>query len=215
MRELRRDDARQRAPRRLQHRRGGHPALRGGPGQRGPVHRRPRPGTRDRLHQERDRGHQPGRPRLGPHPPAARRRGGPDRDGAPRQHRAVATCWPPSGGSSCDGCPSTTTASSTSTISTGSSRARSSWRSPACPTCSAPSLRCAILADGRARRRRDRGGRRLLSRCPICRRTWSPSESTSSAFSGHKMLGPDRDRRALGPRRAAGRPCRRSSVVGR
>ena len=40
---VRRDHPRQRPPGRLRHRRGGHPPLRGGPGQRGPVHRRPVP----------------------------------------------------------------------------------------------------------------------------------------------------------------------------
>ncbi len=39
---VRRDHPRQRAPRRLRHCRGGHPTLRGGPDQRGPLHRRTR-----------------------------------------------------------------------------------------------------------------------------------------------------------------------------
>ena len=63
---LLRDHPRQRPPRRLRHRRGGHPPLRARPDGRRPLHRGPGPRPRDRLHQERHRGHQPGGPLLGP-----------------------------------------------------------------------------------------------------------------------------------------------------
>ena len=58
-------------------------------GQGGPVHRR-RLRPRDRLHQERHRGHQPGRLLVGSRQPPRGRRRAAHRDGAPRQHRAVA-----------------------------------------------------------------------------------------------------------------------------
>ncbi len=86
---LLRDDPRQRAPRRLRHGRGGDGALRAGPGGDRPLHRRARTGPRDRLHQEHDRVAEPGGALVGPGQPAGGRRRAPDRDGAPRQHRAV------------------------------------------------------------------------------------------------------------------------------
>ena len=46
--------------------------------------------ARGRLHQERHRGHQPGRPLVGPGQPRRGRRRAAHRDGAPRQHRALA-----------------------------------------------------------------------------------------------------------------------------
>ena len=86
---LLRDDACQRAPRRLRHRRGGHRVVRAAvPGVRA-LHRRPRRGARGGLHQEHDRVAQPGRPVLGAFEPAGGRRGAPDGNGTPRQHRAV------------------------------------------------------------------------------------------------------------------------------
>ena len=53
------------------------------------VHRRA-VRQRDRVHEERHRGAQPRRPLVGPRQPARRRRRRAHRDGAPRQHRAVA-----------------------------------------------------------------------------------------------------------------------------
>ena len=53
------------------------------------VHRRA-DASASRLHQERHRGPQPRRPLLGPRQPARRRRRRAHRDGAPRQHRALA-----------------------------------------------------------------------------------------------------------------------------
>ena len=65
---LLRDDPRQRPPGRVRHRRGGDPAVRGGPGRRWPASSAP-PSERGGVHQERHRGHQPGRLLLGPGQP--------------------------------------------------------------------------------------------------------------------------------------------------
>ena len=65
--------------------------LRAGPRGGRPLHRRARPGARDRLHQEHDRVAQPGGAQSwGRANLRAGRRRAAHRDGAPRQHRAVA-----------------------------------------------------------------------------------------------------------------------------
>ena len=113
---------RQRAPRHLPHRRGGHRRPRGRPGQGRPLHRRAAL-PRGRVHQERHRGAQPRGQGVGPGQPAGRRRRRAHRARAPRQHRPVAPARTTSWASSCAGSRSGPTATSTSPTSTGWSTA--------------------------------------------------------------------------------------------
>ncbi len=152
---VRRDDPRQRAPRGLRHRRGGHPAVRSGPAHRGDVHRRPRSGPRDRLHQERHRGHSTWSPTPGA---VSNLRPGdtiaPHRDGAPRQHRAVAHAGQRTGPRPSGGSPWTTTEAWSSTT---SSRW---WTEPSWSACTCMSNVLGTLNPVRRDRRR-----RPLRRC--------------------------------------------------
>ena len=94
-------------------------------------------------------------------------------------------------------------------------RGQAGRRSPACPTCSAPSPRWPRIAEAAHARRRRRGGRRRPVGAPPADRRASPSASTSSAFSAHKMLGPTGIGVLWGRERAARTACRRSSVAAR
>ena len=54
------------------------------------------------------------------------------------------------------------------------------------------------------------------STCPhLADRRAGAGTPTSSRFTGHKMLRPDRHRRAVGPRASCSRRCRRSSAAAR
>ena len=84
---------RQRPSRHLHDRREGDRGLRALAREGRPVHQRPRQ-PRDRVHPQRDRGHQPRRLLVGPPQHRSRRPDRPDRDGAPRQPRALAAPRP-------------------------------------------------------------------------------------------------------------------------
>ncbi len=152
----------------------------------GARHRR-----RDRLHEELDRGDQPGRARLlrqRRRSPAASRAGRRDRDlrdGAPLQHRAVAAALRSAPAPRCAGSASPTRAGSTCRSSTNWSTSAPSWsRSCTCPTCSArstPSTR--IVARARAGRRAGAAGRLAVGAAPAGRRDarWASTSSRSPA----------------------------------
>ena len=196
---------RQRAPRRLPASPTRPPTrYEGGPRQ-GARFISARSDARDRVHQERHRGAQPGRPLVGPGQPARGRR----RACSPRWSTTPTscrgTCWRPSGASSCAGSRSPTTASSTSPTSTGCSTA------PRLFGFTAMSNVLGTHHPGApARRRRPRRRRRSPSSTPASTCPTSPTDVQAMgadflAFSGHKMCGPDRHRRAVGPRGAARR----------
>ena len=118
--------------------RGGHPPVRGGPGQGGPLRRRLRAGHG--VHQERQRGHQPGRLRLGAAQPPGGRRDPGHRDGAPLQPGALAAGGRHDRGQS--GRARHRTTSSTWTPWTGCwASGPGWWPCRPCRTCSAPSTR--------------------------------------------------------------------------
>ncbi len=107
---------REHPPRRLPARGGGDGPLRGRPRPRGDLARRHDEG--DGLHEERDRGDQPRRLRVGPAQRRAGRRDRPDAGRAPLEHRPVAAAVPGGGRRAALPRASGRTARSTSTSST-------------------------------------------------------------------------------------------------
>ena len=159
---------------------------------------------RDRVHQERHRGDQPRRLLVGARRTCTRatRSCSPRWSTTPTSSRGTSS--PPSAASSCAGSRSPTTTASTSPTSTGCSTAPSCWRSPRPRTCSARSTTIRPLADAA-----HAAGALVLvdaaqavPHLPVDVQAW---DADFVGFTGHKMLGPSGDRRAVGPRRAARR----------
>ena len=170
----------------------------------GPVHRRTRTRPRGGLHQERHRGAQPGRPLLGPHPPAA----GATSSCSPRWSTTPTscpgTCWPPSGASSCGGCPidddGQLVLDDLDAVLDGAKLLGVTCMSNVLGTLNP----VAELADAA----HAAGAVVVADACQSVPHL--PTDVAALgvdflAFSAHKMLGPDRHRRAVGPRGAAGR----------
>ena len=130
---------RQRAPRRVHDRRGVHRRVRGRARRRSPASSARRSAQRDRVHQEHHRGDQPRRVLVGARQPPRRRRHRAHRDGAPRQHRAVAHPRRRARRRAALDPPHRRLPPRPDATSTGSSTAPSSSPSPRCRTCSAPS----------------------------------------------------------------------------
>ena len=213
-RPLRAPPPRQRPPR-LAHALGrGDRRLRGRPRDGRRPHRRGRPPRGD-LRPQRDRGDQPGRPRLGRRQRRRRRPDRAHRDGAPLEHRPLAAARRARRRRDRLGAGRPTTACSTSTPTRRCSSAARSWSpSPTSRTCSAPRTR-----SPRSRASPTRPAPWCSPTAPRRRRSWPLDVAELGvdfyALTGHKALRADRDRRALGPARAAARRCRRSWAAAR
>ena len=157
------------------------------------------------LRPQRDRGDQPRRPRLGRRQRRRRRPDRADRDGAPLQHRPLAAARRARRRRDRLGRRSPTTGCSTWTPSRRcSSAGRSSSPSPTSPTCSEPTTR-----SPRSRRLAHDAGALVLvdgaQAAPKLPLDMAALGVDFYAITGHKLYAPDRDRRALGPARAAAR----------
>ena len=201
-RPLLRDDPRQRPPRRLRHRRGGD--RRATRSARAKVARFIGAAV-DRevvFTKNVTEAHQPGRLRVGPGQPRRRRRRAAHRDGAPRQPRALAHARARSGASSCAASRSADDATLDLTdldrlvdgVKLVGVTAMSNVLGTLTPVDAA--------RRRRPRRRRPRAGRRRPVRAPPAHRR-AALGADFVGFTGHKMLRPDRHRRAVGTRGAA------------
>ena len=157
------------------------------------------PRRRDRLHQERHRGHQPrrlrddqrrdGRAGGGAVPGRSRRRDRRHRDGAPRQPRAVAEARPAHRRDAALVRPDRRRPAGPLRPRHGRRRApRRSSRSPTSPTSSAPSTRSTPGRAGPTRSARSSCSTPPVGAAPAGRRARLGADFL--AFSGHKMLGP-------------------------
>ena len=183
------------------------------PGQGRPLRQRPRD-RGDRVHRNVTEAINLVAYTWGRAEPERGRRRRAQRDGAPRQHRAVAHArrgarhraaldpahrrLPPR--------PHRRSATS--------STAPSCSRSPRCRTCSARSTTSGRSPTPRTRPARSCSSTRARP-CRTCPSTCRTGTPTSSAFTGAQDARPDRHRRALGPRASCSRPCRRSSAAAR
>ena len=190
-------------------------ALRGAPGPRSARFIGAPSRQRGGLHQERHRGAQPGGLQLGPGQPARRRRRGAHRDGAPRQHRAVADARRRAGHRAALHPAWPTTTRSTSPTST------------SCST--APRLFGVHGHVQRARHASPRCASSPTPPTPPARSPWStaastcPTSPTDVTGAGRRLLRLHRPQDAAarpasaccGAARSCSTPCRRSSAAAR
>ena len=147
--------------------------------------------ARDRVHPQQHRGDQPGGAQLRPRRAAARPGGADLGDGAPLQHRALADAARRRAASSCASRRSPMPASSTWPRSRRCwPTARSAWwRSPTCPTCSAPTRRrerIVQLAHAHGAKVLFDGAQAMVHR----RVDVQALGCDFYAFTGHKLYGP-------------------------
>ena len=182
-------DQRQRAPGRLRARRRGDGPLRGRPRLGGAAGERA--ARRHDLHQERQRGDQPGRLGVGRARAGRRRRDPRHRDGAPLQHRPVADRRRDHGRARCASSPVTPEGE----LDMEALRELLSERTRMVAVVHASNVLGTInpvaeIARARARAGRPRAGGRLAERPPHAGRRRRRSAATSWPSPGHKMLGP-------------------------
>ena len=178
-------------------------ALRGAPGARSPASSAPPQPTRSSS-PERHRGASTSSPTRGAAPTCATATSSCSPTWSTTPTSCRGTCSPPSAASSCAGSRSPTTSSSTSPTSTALlDGAKLLGVHARCRTCSARINDIRPLADAA----HAAGALVLRRRLPVRARTSPPTcrrwDADFVAFSGHKMLRPDRHRRAVGPRGAA------------